>query len=245
MSKSIVDVFLIFHNEGFFAVPAIKSAIDLVREAEQHGSVRLIAVLDTADSVTIEIVESKKEAFHAIHFVDFGDLGMTRNFCVEKASGTHIAMLDGDDLWGESWIAKSILHKGGSQPNTVLHPEYLFYFSEEDLLSSGGSRKSFFIKHQSSRESKDVAKHLYLSNLWSANNFMPLELARKFPYRPTDKSLGLGVEDWSWNLETVSNNVIHDVVPGTVHFIRQKPTGSLGIQNSLEGLSIYLPEIRK
>jgi glycosyltransferase involved in cell wall biosynthesis len=245
MRKKQVDVFLIFHHEGLYAVPAINSALALVANARGFANVNLHAVLDYPDELTEKIVNLNKDKFSHIHNVSFGDLGTTRNYCVEISNGTFIAMLDGDDLWSSNWVSKCLNHVVEDWGNTVLHPEFLFYFSEDHSSSGGSEEKSFFIRHQPSSVTSNLEKTLFLSNPWSANNFMSSELAREFPYKPTDRIRGLGVEDWSWNLETVHNGVLHEVVPGTVHFIRLKPSGSLGNQNMLEGLSIYLPERRR
>ncbi len=242
-SKKEVNVFIIFHAEGLVALPAIKSAYELIQKAKSFGKVTLNAVLDNADSKTMEIVSAAKSCFDSIHFVEFGDLGKTRNFCVQVATGTHIAMLDGDDLWGAEWISRAMTHESHDEERTVLHPEFLYYFHEDDLASRGKLKKSFFIRHQSSILTQASPQLLYLANFWSANNYMPLSIARKHPYKPTIQELGLGVEDWSWNLETVANHISHEVVPGTIHFIRVKEIGSLGVQNSISGLSVHRPKV--
>ncbi|AIC46844.1 glycosyltransferase family A protein [Rhodoluna lacicola] len=242
-SKKQVDVFILFHAEGLLALPAMKSAHELVQKAKSFGKVTLNAVLDNADPKTKEIVSSAKSCFDSIHFVEFGDLGKTRNFCIQVAKGSHISMLDGDDLWGAEWISRAMTHESNEEEATVLHPEFLYYFHEDDLANRGKVKKSFFIRHQSSILTQASPKLLYLANFWSANNFMPLSIARKYPYRPTIQELGLGIEDWSWNLETVANGILHEVVPGTIHFIRVKQAGSLGVQNSLSGLSVHRPNI--
>jgi hypothetical protein len=46
-----------------------------------------------------------------------------------------------------------------------------------------------------------------------------------------DRDHGLGIEDWSWNLETSAAGIHHGVVPGAVHLIRRRPSGSLDARN--------------
>ena len=63
----------------------------------------------------------------------------------------------------------------------------------------------------------------------------------KYPYVAIDKQTGFGVEDWSWNIETSWKGLRHLVVDDTVHLIRVKQHGSLGMQNTAEGL---LPQLK-
>ena len=70
---------------------------------------------------------------------------------------------------------------------------------------------------------------------------LPRDLHLRHPYRAADRSRGFGVEDWPWHMETLWAGLPHRVVPETVHLIRVKEHGSLGRQNTVEGLLPYLP----
>jgi hypothetical protein len=81
-----------------------------------------------------------------------------------------------------------------------------------------------------------------LETFWSANVFARRSLHLRHPYKAADKETGLGIEDLSWNIETVWANIPHRVVSDTVHLIRVKESGSLNQKNAAEGLLPYLPD---
>jgi hypothetical protein len=83
---------------------------------------------------------------------------------------------------------------------------------------------------------------LFLNNIWTANVVASRNLHLRYPYAAVDRSRGFGVEDWSWNLQTLWAGIPHLVVADTVHIIRVKDTGSLGQQNAAEGLLPHLPD---
>lgn len=98
------------------------------------------------------------------------------------------------------------------------------------------------MKQSRSADVPNLANVIRFENLWSANVLARRALYEKFPYKKSERRKGLGVEDWSWNIETVAAGVEHDIVEETVHLIRVKDTGSLGVQNATEGLLPFLPD---
>jgi glycosyltransferase involved in cell wall biosynthesis len=247
-SNPDITVTIIFHNEGPYALPALDSMEDQVLLARGKGLiVEAHAVLDCANDQTRHLVRARGAWLDAIEEVPFGDLGLSRNFGVQRARGTFVAFLDGDDLWGADWL--HLAHaaaKSSSTPDVIWHPEFLFYFTEGDFDRHSISRiphssaRSYHVKHQSSMSPDLEQGALILDNIWSANAFAARVIHERYPYVAIDRTKGFGIEDWSWHLATLSAGLTHDVVPETVHIIRMKEA-SLNQQNTSEGLLPFLP----
>jgi hypothetical protein len=246
-----ITVSIIFHKEAAYAVPALASMKLLVSATRSVGlTVEARALMDNADEATTQIVEQQGDWLDAIQRVTYGDLGLTRNAGTRAAAGEYLAFLDGDDLWGASWLtgAHALALGENARARSIWHPESLFYFHESDFDRHSTNRfaradaRSYHFRHRSSDSPGFNANALFLNNLWSANIFAHREIYERFPYKALNKELGLGIEDWSWNIETFWAGIVHRTVPDTVHIIRVKETGSLGQSNQAGGLLPHLPD---
>jgi hypothetical protein len=245
MSPPDITVTVNFHREGELVGPALASLSDLVNFARAGGvSVETQAVLDCADEVTSHHVALRGSWIDKVEEVSFGDLGLSRNAGVRLANGRFLGFLDGDDLWGEHWLraAFTAATTSPASPNVIWHPEHLLIFSESDFdKPTEASYQSFHsVMHSSDTPDFDPLL-LVFHNLWSANAFASREIHVRFPYRAADRNRGFGIEDWSWNMETLGAGLHHNVVPGTVHLIRKKRSASLDQANQAHGLLPYLP----
>lgn len=248
--KSDISVTIIFHREGSYAVPALASMEDLVGTTRASGlTVEARAVLDRADDQTRHLVKVCGAWLDAIEEVSYGDLGLSRNAGVRAARGDFLAFLDGDDLWGSDWLRLAFQAATATTAprEAIWHPELLFYFSEGDFDRHSTGRtphpaaRSFHMQHISSETPGFERGTLLLNNIWSANVFARRSLHERYPYPAVDRTRGFGIEDWSWHMQTLWAGVPHLTVPETVHIIRVKDGGSLGQQNTSEGLLPPLP----
>jgi len=245
-----IGLTIVFHRERALAVPALASMADMAARTAAAGvRVETRAILDRPDHDTYRIVHTSGAWLDDIVTVDCGDLGASRNEGTRLSSCSHLAFLDGDDLWGSDWLVKASASAftAGWPDDIVWHPEWLYYFDERDFdfhtaggLPRSGTR-SFLMKHVASDSPELDNRALLMNNLWTANVFASRSLHERFPYREIDRSSGFGIEDWSWNIETLVAGVRHDVVPDSVHLIRVKQSGSLGQQNSADGLLPAIP----
>ena len=242
---------IIFHREGALALPALSSMRELVFTAREAGiRVEAQAILDNADDLTRRLVSARGAWLDNVEEVSFGDLGLSRNKGAASAQGEFLAFLDGDDLWGADWLrlAYATATAPGAPTVAIWHPECLFAFSADDFdRHSTRSRphhdaRSFYFFHRPGVDSFATLNTLFLENFWSANVFARRSLHLRHPYKAADRACGFGIEDWSWNMETVWEGIPHRVVPDTVHLIRLKESGSLNQKNVAEGLLPHLPE---
>jgi hypothetical protein len=247
----MITVTIILHREGPLALPALSSMRDMVFRARSEGlTVEARAVLDRADDITRHMITTRGDWLDGVDDVSFGDLGLSRNFGVSVAHGQYLAFLDGDDLWGDEWLksAYRAVTAKGAPVDAIWHPELLYYFVESDYSKHStnstphSAAGSFHMRHAPNDGSSFDRDVLFLNNIWTANVFTARTVHQRYPYSSIDRSKGLGIEDWSWNIETVWAGLPHRIVPDTVHLIRVKETGSLGQQNNAEGLLPYFPK---
>lgn len=207
--------------------------------AEAKGlTVEKIAVIDSPDPFTEEIVRTYASTLDIILPVEVRDLGSSRNAGREASSGNFLTFFDGDDLWGEDWIWRSHQFLTDLEiDSTIVHPRLIYYFSAEDYLTQSlttainPASKSFYFIHEDSDAPSFDPRAILLDNLWTANSFCHRQLFERFPYEQVDHEKGYGVEDWLWNAQTLASGMRHAVAPNTVHCVRLKQSGSLGMQN--------------
>lgn len=228
------------HREGLLAHPSIRSFAQCCKVAAASGlSVRRIAVLDRPDDVTERALAIHGTgAFDVVTRCDFGDLGEARNFGTSLASSDYVAFFDADDLWGDRWIADSVAFvERAEQPDEIVcHPEYMYAFTPLDFLvhsmtSVPNGPRSSFLKLIDSHEPMFDKTAILFANLYTSNSLARRSLYLRYPFPAVDRAQGFGVEDWWWNAHTLGQGVRHGAVPGTVHLVRRKPSGSLSQQN--------------
>lgn len=224
------------HREGQMCFASIRSLLLTAQRARAAGlSVECLAVLDNADDETASIAASFKADGLEIINTSVKDLGLARNAAIEKARGRFVSFLDGDDLWDEMWLHRSVeqLVAMGTV-DAVAHPELVFCF--------GGSNEIFV--HTDTRNRDCNLEAMRVTNLWTALSTAHISVFRRYPYERNEISQGWGYEDWNWNARTISNGVAHIAVRGGFHFVR-KGHFSLSRQSIGAGVRVKPTELSK
>lgn len=238
-----------YHREGHLARVSASSALRAADRARSEGAtVRLLAILDRADELTRRAVESGVNVWESIEECDVGDLGLARNIAANLVNTEWMAFMDGDDLCGDRWLADALeMCEQEDCESAFLHPEWIFYFDDGDLLKQSLSAtpvltaRSFYMKQVSSTDPLFDHQCLRFNNVFTSNQFGRADTFREFPFTAIDRARGFGVEDWTWNARTLAAGLQHLIVPETVHLVRVKSSGSLGLENAKAGLLPDLP----
>lgn len=210
------------HREGSLLVSTMKSVLQNYHNAKAHGyDVSILLVLDNPDQLTREVADKLDGPFSRIE-VSFGDPSLARNHAVSLASSEFVSFIDGDDIWSSTWILKALNFESNNRGDHILHPEINYYFSTEH-----GIGKDLISLHPSSLDSHFDKFVLASHNLWTALGFGKTEIYRQVGFPRNNMELGLGYEDWSFNVAVLADGVEHLVVPETTHFIREKASASV------------------
>lgn len=227
MSKVDITVILNAHNEGMLAHPTVLSLAQARTQAAHAGlAVEVLVMQDMPSRETVEYFKACEVPDLTTVTISHHDLGLSRNAGVEAAQGQWIAFLDADDLWSPNWLVACHMAATAEQPEVIWHPEVNLYFGREPHI---------FVHVDMEDPAFDLLT-LTTSNYWTALSFSSREFCRTHPYPPSHLDKQLGYEDWCWNTDAIRWGALHKIVPGTVHFIRQKQVSLLHKTNSLQSL---------
>lgn len=213
-----LSVIVTAHGEGLNLHATLRNVMMAIRHAHARGIVsELILVVDTPTKATAHYIQDAgtrllSDLSHTIVHVNNGDPGLSRMSGANAASGRFVALVDGDNLFNESWLAESVEFLRTKKSHYVAHPAFVVTF---------GARSSVRIV-KSMDSPRFGYSDLLNENPWDTAAVLERSLLLAHPYRefPTDSHLG--PEDWVWNIETVLAGVRHAPVPHTVMFYRAK-----------------------
>jgi len=213
-----VTVVVTSHHEGRIAHHTMRSLFRSTDFAVERGlAVEVVIVLDRPNRATENYFSRYKNSGIIIKPADFGDLGLSRNLGISLASGKYVAILDADNLISRNWINEACIYLQKNDKRIVAHPEYQMVFEA----------KNFVFRQVSSADERFRLENIIEYNYWDAVCVTRKDVFLECPYEGTTQSQGFGFEDWHWNCQTLAGGVEHHVVPGTVHFMRMKRSGSL------------------
>lgn len=209
-----VSVLMNFHREGYLAQATIASARAAVAHFNDQGlgEIHVVAVIDSGDDITIEVINQNQDFIDSIEHVHYKDLAQSRNHGVARAEGEFVAFLDGDDLWGNSWLAQAYRYAKKFSTPLVLHTEYFIAFGREN-----------FARVQWDSDAVEFDAFTLMQNWHFCNNsFASRALLRDNPFISYDHDSGFGSEDWHWSCETLARGIRHAPVPNTAYFYRMR-----------------------
>lgn len=213
MAAIDITAIINLHAEGALAHASLKSLSRARTFAEASGlRVESLAVLDKPTPETLEVLTHFSSMGIRSLTVAHGDAGQARNSGVGAASGTWVAFLDADDLWGENWLVAACNAANKDSRSIIWHPTANIYF---------GTQRYLFAHLDMEDDDFDLV-NLSFNNYWTALSFAKRELFLSLPYQASNLEGQVGYEDWNWNLEAISRGYLHKCVPGTVHAIRAR-----------------------
>jgi len=213
MVSPCISVITTFHSEGRLAKATIESWELAFHEASNHDiRVEWICILDNPDEETKRICAALLPDEARVYEVDLNDAGNSRNYGVEIALGQYICISDADDLVSSNWLVASLDFLRNKAEPIVAHASLCVFFERELRLAH----------LPEVTDGEQTKERLLGSNLWTALSFGRREIFQNVPYKCVDATGGYGYEDWLWNCDTVSKNIIHRIVPDTIHCVRLK-----------------------
>ncbi len=212
-----ISVVVTAHHEGRLAHHTMSSLSRARRYASEKGlKTETAIVLDKPDRATVDYFSSHSDSDVLQLKVEFGDPGLSRNFGISHVSGSYVAILDADNLIAKNWLYDAFRYLEGKGKDVVAHPEYQMLFENENLV----------FRQISSIDPEFSVSNIIEYNYWDTVCVAKREIFLKHPYEETTGGNGFGFEDWHWNCQTLADGIEHHVVPGTVHFMRMKRSGS-------------------
>jgi|GEM_PF-3295969 len=204
------------HREGMLLIPTMRSLIKAKSALESiGGQIEFIVVADNIDLKTENAIAKFEQDIAQFHCVNFNDIGRSREFGIQCALNDYVFIHDGDDLYSQNWYASffQMRKEDKVKSDRVYHTEYFLSFGE-----------NFFMRRMLPSKSK-LFDPLFLITEWYYANKAVVHkgLYEKYPMPYYDKIKGLGSEDWLWNCHTIAGGIVHDVIPKTICFYRDKP----------------------
>ncbi len=216
MATVNISIIITAHNEGLLLYKTILSVLKATDKLDNDKVTYDITLsLDNADDQTKKIAEKyqNNSRFNILE-VNFGNPADNRNNAIKQARGEFVALLDGDDLVSENWLASSLsLIKKQKNPSIMrLEIHAQFGYDEKNM--------TIWKMRSSSSKETDAIQMAYW-NLWTNTLFAKKETLLETPFEAPKN--GFGFEDYLFGTQTRAKNVDHVVVPETALFYRRRP----------------------
>jgi len=218
-----ISAVLTFHRERQMAVATLHAVERMRRFAEARGvRVQLVMTLDGGDPETEAAIAGHPALRDGdtLHHVQLSDLSLCRNYAIERADGAFVAILDGDDLFSENWLAAAVECIVEHGPATIAHPRLMIAF---------GIWNAYW-EQLDQTDPRFLPETLVSLNHWNACSVARREVFARCPYVVARVGeSGFGFEDWHWNCETIAHGYVHRAVERTFRLERRKAEGSLNL----------------
>lgn len=212
-----MSVIITGHAEGILIHRTLRSVRRALTELSGTYSHEIILHLDNPTPESKGYVKRHvKKTLSGVRVYEnsFGDLGASRNFAIQQASGKYIATIDADDLMSKNWLRHALDYLEKCVHATIAHSQYTIEFEGADSL---------VIKHGQIDYDTDTLLSVY-ANRWNSVIVAPREVMLANPYTPN--SPGYGYEDWNFNCRIIHQRIDNVLIPETAIFVRRKKTNS-------------------
>lgn len=214
-----LEVIITCHREKYLILQSLRSAIDAIENAKNifpQLGISIVLFLDNPDYDTLKIAKDVTQQYGITMLTgSYSDPGCARLNAISQSKQTLIALLDGDDLWSENWIAatyQEIEKNPDAIHHTIYHPEYNLIFGGHNLLFRQGNENDYFF---------DPA-YLRIANYWDALCIASKDIFLRHPYKPNDLDNGYAHEDYLFSCETLISKIKHQIISNTIHFKRRR-----------------------
>lgn len=224
--KIDVSVVLNLHREAVYLGATLRSLDACAVEAQKRAiNVELIVVFDRSDTAT-------REAFAAVDLlgfswiqsanVDFGSLGLARNYGIELASGEYIWTADGDDLSSKNAIVELYdASRCVNNSKVVAFAEYLVAFGDRFHVA-----RYFGSEHLTAADF--AYTHPFVSRI-----FIHRDAFSKMQFNDLRLGIGFAYEDWDFNNRLYADGYKFITAKDTIFFYRQRGNSLVSQANSL------------
>lgn len=222
------------HAEAGMSIRSIWNLIGVIQSADMIGQALITCIIDNGTDATKHAIYAFAEMINfqhiSIYEVSFGDLSSARNYAVSISRSEFISIHDADDFVSLNWLSTLVDESDFfSNKGLIFHPKVNIFFGD-------GERVMWSPCMVDDVNSIEWA-NLLVDNFWTSCSAGHISIYKNFPYELIDKKLGVGFEDWSWNVKTIEKNYIHRAIPETSLFVRLKPTiDSLNKQSATHAL---------
>ena len=123
-----LSVIVTAHGEGIELHATLRNVLAGEKYAHANGiSTEIILVVDKPTPATAAYVaETGRQLLsgtkHTVLNVENGDPGLSRMSGARAATGRYVALVDGDNLFNETWLARAVAHLREKPANYVAHP---------------------------------------------------------------------------------------------------------------------------
>lgn len=189
----------------------------------QHLSVDLLFVMDSSPAHTLAWVHHyRSTAFSDIQVfqVDFGSLGLARDFGLRKSRGNYILFADEDDLISYNSIAAFYELASLVGHRTIVVPRYLVGFGTTQLLAQyRGSDEISLLSI--------IKQHPYISRI-----FLHHSAREELSYSDVRLSEGYAYEDWHFNATAIAHGYAFASAADTILYYRHRRSSLLANMDS-------------
>ena len=214
---NIISVIITAHSEGILIHRTLRSVRRALAKLPMEQKFEIILHVDNPTPATQDYLEEHSRGILRdirVFTNKFGDLGASRNFAIQQATGKYISTIDADDIMTGDWLRLAVETLESSESPTIAHSEFTIEFEGEN---------SFVVKHGEIDYDTDTLLSVY-ANRWNSVIVAPRALMLDNHYSPN--SPGYGYEDWNFNCRMIYQHVKNVLIPGTAIFVRRKKLNS-------------------
>lgn len=203
------------HREGLVLHRTLRAARRALDTAQQRGlSVRAVVNLDNPDELTERIARegAAGDARMSVNLTAFEDVALARAFLADAAQSRFIVLLDGDDLFTDTFLADAVEVADRHGRPCAVFADLVFKF--------GGTVDPMIHRPRSTLEDPHTKTGIFEYNPYVSTCLASREIFRVCRHTPNEAIYGF--EDWHWNTQVIAAGYDFIRVTENAFFYRQK-----------------------